>query len=124
MAVVEQVTSFTRSGLSDYVVQRVTAVVLTLYTFCIVGFIAVTPDLTHGVWREFLGQFSMQVFSSMAILATVGHAWVGMWTVGTDYIRPHYFGTVATPARFLYQSACVVALFVYVAWALQIIWSI
>ena len=81
---VEQVTSFTRSGLSDYVVQRVTAVLLALYTLCIVGFMVVTPDLTHLQWREFLGQFSMQVFSTMAILATVGHAWVGMWTVGTD----------------------------------------
>lgn len=121
---VTQVTSFTRSGLSDFIVQRISAVVLTLYTLCIVGFVAVTPDLDYASWRDFLGRFPMQVFSTMAILALVGHAWVGMWTVGTDYIRPHYFGGIATPARFVYQSACVVALFVYVAWALQILWSI
>ena len=35
---VTSATSLTRSGLSDFVVQRVSAVILALYTLCVVGF--------------------------------------------------------------------------------------
>ena len=35
---VTQVLSLTRSGLADFVIQRVTAVILAAYTFCLVGF--------------------------------------------------------------------------------------
>ena len=66
----------------------------------------------------------MQAFSTMAILSIVAHAWVGMWTIGTDYIRPHYFGGIATTARFIYQTVCILMLFFYTVWALQIFWSL
>ena len=40
---VKSATSLTRSGLSDFLLQRVTAIVLGLYTVCVVGFLVVTP---------------------------------------------------------------------------------
>jgi len=66
----------------------------------------------------------MKVFSTLAVLATAAHAWIGMWTVGTDYIRAHYFGAHATALRVIYQFACLAALFVYVVVGLQIFWRI
>ena len=41
---VTQVTSLTRSGLSDFLVQRVSAVIIALYTLCVLGFFLVTPS--------------------------------------------------------------------------------
>ena len=121
---VTQVTSLTRSGLSDFVIQRVTAVILALYTLCVLGFFLVTPGVSHGQLIAYLGSSAMQVFSTLMVLSTAAHAGIGMWTIGTDYIRPHYFGSHATAFRLFYQSGVIGFLFIYVAWALQLFWSL
>ena len=121
---VTNVTSLTRSGLSDFVIQRVTAVILALYTLCVLGFFLVTPGVSHGQLIAYLGSSAMQVFSTLMVLSTAAHAWIGMWTIGTDYIRPHYFGSHATAFRLFYQSGVIGFLFIYVAWALQLFWSL
>jgi succinate dehydrogenase / fumarate reductase, membrane anchor subunit len=121
---VTNVTSLTRSGLSDFVIQRVSAVIMAIYTFCVLGFFIANPDLTHAQLVAYFGSTAMVLFSTLTVLATAAHAWIGMWTVGTDYIRPHYFGAHATSFRLVYQAGCVALLFVYVAWALQLFWSL
>lgn len=119
---VTQALSLTRSGLSDFIVQRVTAVIIALYTLCIIGFF-MTTEVNHAVLTEFFGRFSMQLFSTVALLSTVAHAWIGMWTIGTDYLRPAHLPGLATSIRFAYQLICLGALFIYVIWALGIIWQ-
>jgi len=121
---VTNVTSLTRSGLSDFVIQRVTAVILALYTLCVLGFFIVTPGVSHAQLVAYLGSSAMQVFSTLMVLSTAAHAWIGMWTIGTDYIRPHYFGSHATAFRLFYQPGVIGSLFIYVAWALQLFWSL
>jgi len=121
---VTNVTSLTRSGLSDFVIQRASAVVLTLYTLCVVGFFLANPDVTHAKLVGYFSSTPMVLFSTMMVLATAAHAWIGMWTVGTDYIRDHYFGTHSTAFRMVYQGGCMVILFVYVLWALQVFWTL
>lgn len=121
---VTNVTSFSRSGLADFVIQRVTAVILALYTLCVVGFFLSAPELSHASLTNYFGGSLMKVFSTLAVFATIAHAWIGMWTVGTDYIRPHYFGSIATTARLIYQGGCVILLFFYALWSLQIFWSL
>jgi len=121
---VTNVTSLTRSGLSDFVIQRVSAVIMAVYTFWVLGFFIANPDLTHAHLVAYFASMPMVLFSTLTVLATAAHAWIGMWTVGTDYIRPHYFGAHATAFRLVYQAGCVALLFVYVAWALQLFWSL
>ena len=50
---VTQVLNLTRSGLSDYVVQRATAVILTVYTVWVMGFFLLTPEMTYPIWLAF-----------------------------------------------------------------------
>ena len=121
---VTNVTSLTRSGLADFVVQRVSAVVIALYALCVFGFYLVNADLTHVQLVRYFSSTPMVLFSTLTVLATAAHAWVGMWTIGTDYIGPHYFGAHALTFRLLYQSACVLVIFVYVVRALQLFWSL
>ena len=119
---VTNVTSFGRSGLTDFVVQRVTAVILAVYTLWLVGFFVANPNVSYETLTGFFGSTSMKVFSTLALLSTAAHAWIGMWTVGTDYIRAHYFGAHATTFRIIYQFACLAVLFLYVVLGLQIFW--
>jgi succinate dehydrogenase / fumarate reductase membrane anchor subunit len=121
---VTNVTSLTRSGLADFVVQRVTAVIIGLYTLCVLGFFIVTPGVGHSQLVGYLGSTAMQLFSTLMVLSTAAHAWIGMSTIGTDYIREHYFGRHATVFRLFYQSGVIGFLFLYVAWALQLFWGL
>ena len=119
---VTAVTSLSRSGLSDWLVQRVTAVILLAF-FGFIGF-KLAGGVSYAEWSALFAQSWMKVFALLAALSLAAHAWIGMWTVGTDYIRPHYFGAHATAWRLTYQAGCLVVLFVYVAWALQMFWAL
>lgn len=121
---VTSVTSLTGNGLADFVLQRVSAVVLALYAGCVIGWFLVNDSVTHGALAGYFGSMPMQLFSTLALLATAVHGWVGMWTVGTDYLRPRYFGRHAAVFRFVYQCGMVLVLFVYVAWGLALFWSL
>ena len=121
---VTSITSLTRSGLADFVIQRVSAVVMTLYALCVVGFFLANPDMDHATLSDYFASTSMVAFSTLMVLSTAAHAWIGMWTVGTDYIRDHYFGKHSTAFRMVYQAGCLLILFVYVLWALQLFWSL
>ena len=121
---VSSATNLTRNGLTDFLVQRVTAMVLAAYTLLVTGFLVVTPDLTHEAWAAWHGSQLMLLFSTLAVLSTAAHAWIGMWTIGTDYIREAHVGPRATLFRGLYQVLCAGVLFLYVAWALQIFWGL
>ena len=121
---VGSITSLTGNGLADFVVQRVSAVVMTLYTLCVVGFFLANPDMDFETLRTYFASVPMVLFSTLMVLSTAAHAWIGMWTVGTDYIHDHYFGRHSTAIRLVYQAGCLLILFVYVVWALQLFWSL
>ncbi|MEQ8692895.1 MAG: succinate dehydrogenase, hydrophobic membrane anchor protein [Pseudomonadales bacterium] len=118
---VTQVMSLTRSGLSDFVVQRVTAVIIAAYAFCLIGFFL--GDVSYTRLTAFFWSMPMQVFSTLTLAATIAHAWIGMWTIGTDYLRPAHLGGIATATRFIYQIGCLLIMFVYLIWALRLIWQ-
>jgi succinate dehydrogenase / fumarate reductase membrane anchor subunit len=121
---VANVTSFSRSGLSDFIVQRVTAVVLAIYTLCVVGWFIANPGADHAAISGYFGSGAMKAFTTLAVLSTAAHAWIGMWTVGTDYIRGHYFGGIATTARLVYQAGVMAGLFIYTLWGIEVIWRL
>ena len=120
---VTQVLSLSRSGLADFVVQRVTAVILAAYAACVLGFF-LSVDVSHTRLLQYFLSTPMQIFSTLALLSTVAHGWIGMWTIGTDYLRPAHIGGLATSVRFLYQMVCLLALFVYLLWGLKAVWQI
>ena len=120
---VTQVMSLTRSGLADFVIQRATAFILAAYTFCLLGFFLGTSPITYESLTAFFWSTPMQLFSTLAALSIAGHAWVGMWTIGTDYLREAHIGGSATVVRVSYQMICMLVLFVYMVWSLQLIWQ-
>ncbi len=119
---VKSIMSLSRSGTSDFVIQRVSALIIALYGLCVLGFLLVSEELSHAALVDYFTSLPMQIFSTLAVLSIAAHAWIGMWTVGTDYIRPHYFGRHATVFRFCYELVCVLSILVGVLWALQIFW--
>ncbi|MEY4641524.1 MAG: hypothetical protein RLZZ227_1518 [Pseudomonadota bacterium] len=120
---VTSVTSFGRSGVHDYVVQRITAVVLLAYVVFLVGYIIAADGLTYPEWRGLFAHTWMRVFSVVTLLSLAAHAWIGMWTIGTDYLTKTALGNAATTVRVLYNLFCLTVLVIYFAWCVQILWS-
>jgi succinate dehydrogenase / fumarate reductase, membrane anchor subunit len=121
---VANATSFARSGLADFIVQRITAVIIGIYVVAVLVFFLGNPNLDHAELTAWFGSFPMQAFTTAAVLSTAAHAWIGLWTVGTDYLLPAHIGKQATAIRFVYQLGCVTILFVYVLWAMNLVWSL
>lgn len=120
---VTNITSFGRSGLSDWIVQRVSAVILAAYTLFLVFWLLQHPQVQYEEWRELFSGTGMRIFSLLALLSLIAHAWVGVWTITTDYLTPLSLGKYATAVRFLVQCACIIALFVYLVWGIEILWG-
>ena len=121
---VTNVTSFGRSGVYDWVVQRITAVYLALYFVGLMGFLVAHPDLTFAQWQGLFHATWMRIASLFALVALCAHAWVGLWTIATDYLTSDLLGSKATFIRFAFQSACVIVMFIYLVWGIQILWGL
>ncbi|MEX2468232.1 MAG: succinate dehydrogenase, hydrophobic membrane anchor protein [Pseudohongiellaceae bacterium] len=116
-------TSLSRSGLSDWLIQRVSAVILGAYMLFVLGSFIAYPDMDYAQWRSLFGSNVMRIFSLIALLALCGHAWVGMWTIGTDYLTAAHLGKGATGVRLAYQAVCVLLILVYLIWGIRIFWG-
>jgi len=113
---VTSVTNLGRNGVYDWLIQRVSAVVLGLYTLFLIGYFLFTPEVTYASWHSLFSCTAMKIFSLMAILSLGAHAWIGMWTISTDYIKNGV-------ARLSFQVICGIAMFVYVVWGILILWG-
>ena len=111
-------------GLLDFVMQRVSALVLGLYTLCLLGFLVSHSELSQVEWVGFMRSMPMMIFSTVSLVSLCVHAWVGMWTIGTDYIRTFSFGKRSTLLRQVYQAFVVALLLVYLGLGSSIIWSL
>jgi len=111
-------------GLLDFVMQRVSALVLGLYTLCLLGFLVSHSELSQVEWVGFMQSMPMMIFSTVSLVSLCVHAWVGMWTIGTDYIRTFSFGKRSTFLRQVYQAFVVALLLVYLGLGSSIIWSL
>lgn len=109
-------TGLTGSGIRDWVIQRLSAVILAVYTIVLLGWIIFNSSFDYAAWHGFMTSFPMKILSLLAILSLVTHAWVGMWVIFTDYVK-------SSGLRLLLQSAMIVAVFIYGFWSIAIFWG-
>jgi succinate dehydrogenase / fumarate reductase membrane anchor subunit len=127
---VTQVTNLGRSGLSDWLIQRISAIVLTAYVFVITGFLLANPNIQYSQWLQLFDASWMRVFSIAALLSLAAHAWIGMWCVSTDYLIEHVLRIKAGDAiaskanllRWVFQTVCAAVIFYYVVWGIEVLW--
>jgi succinate dehydrogenase / fumarate reductase, membrane anchor subunit len=123
MVRVSSVTGFGRNGVSDWLVQRISAVILGIYLIGMLAYLLINRDLDFAQWQTLFQATWMRIATLLALLALCAHAWIGMWTVATDYLTPHMLGPKANTLRFLFLAACVLLIFIYLVWGIQILWG-
>ena len=121
---VTNVTSFSRSGLSDWLLQRITAIIMAAYSVFIVIYLLINPDLDYGQWVALHENILMKLFSLATVISIAIHAWIGLWSVLTDYITVRLLGPRATPLRIVLELGMIIVTLVFVVWGIDILWGI
>jgi succinate dehydrogenase / fumarate reductase membrane anchor subunit len=120
---VTSVTSFGRSGLYDWLIQRVGAVVMATYVIFLAVYIALNPELTYEQWSALFGELWVRVFSFVTLLSFISHAWIGLWAVLTDYLTERLMGSKATVLRIFAQMVLGGVAITYLVWGIEILWG-
>lgn len=113
---VNNVTSLTGNGLKDWLIQRVTAVYFAVFSFFVIGFLIAHPDLSFATWHELFSNIWMKLAFIIALITLSLHAWVGIWTVTTDYMK-------STFLRVSVQMLVVLWLLGQFIWGIMILWG-
>lgn len=119
---VTAVTSLGRSGLYDWMMQRVSAVILLAY-FLYIGCVLVC-GIDYVEWKNLYSQTWMRVFSLLALVSLGVHAWVGLWAVFTDYFTERMMGNAGNIIRLVAQFVSGIIMFTYLVWGVQILWGL
>ena len=118
---VTSVTSFSRTGLSDWLIQRVTSIILLAYFLLIAYQLMGSVDYTS--WARLFEQTWMKVFTLLAALSLAAHSWIGLWSVFPDYLTERVLGPKGNVIRLVCQLGASLALVGYVIWVVVIVWS-
>lgn len=103
-------------GLNDWLIQRITAVVLGSYFFYFVLRLVAMKPSTFALWHDFFNPFT-QFFSMIAAIAMCWHAWIGVRDIYMDYIKP-------VSLRLFLHALTLAVLIGYVAWAGKVLFQV
>ena len=101
-------------GLRDWLVQRISAVVIGVYFIFIVGYLLQNQPLYFAQWRHLFNNGLVKVATLVVLIAVLWHAWIGLWTVLTDYVKN-------AGLRVVLQSLVIILLLGYVLWGVEIL---
>jgi succinate dehydrogenase / fumarate reductase membrane anchor subunit len=104
-------------GLRDWLSQRVTAVLMALFTLVLLVQVLLPGPLGYDKWAGIFAAQWMKVLSFVVFVALAWHAWVGMRDIWMDYVKP--VGT-----RLVLQVATLVWLVGCMGWAVQVLWRL
>jgi len=103
-------------GLKDWLVQRITAIVMASYSLYIAA--AIFAGVRgYDTWRALMADSFVRVFTFIFILSLCWHAWIGVRDIWMDYVKP-------AGIRLTLHSLTAVALIGYASWAIQVIWRL
>jgi len=114
---VKNATSLTRSGLRDWLIQRISAIIVGAYVIFLAGFFLLHPQMSYITWSHLFNHTLMRIITLIVLIAIMLHAYVGMWTISTDYLKN-------TGVRLLFQVVVFVALIAFLIWGIMILWGV
>jgi succinate dehydrogenase / fumarate reductase membrane anchor subunit len=103
-------------GLRDWLIQRITAVLMVLYTLVTAGYLLLQPAVDYKLWTHLFSNDVVRTFSLLFLLSVFYHAWIGVRDIVMDYVKP-------AAIRLLIHVMVILALLLYVIWSVQILWG-
>lgn len=103
-------------GLRDWLSQRVTAIVITLYTALLLAIVLWHGGLDYPTWKALFTGNAFRVATFLFMASLFVHAWVGVRNILMDYAKP--FGV-----RLALEIIVICVLVAYAGWTIGILWG-
>ena len=104
-------------GLRDWMAQRVTAVLMALFTIVLLAQVIFGGPLGYDSWAGIFSSQWMKALTFVVILAMLYHVWVGVREIFMDYIKP-------VSIRLSLYVFAIVWLVGCAGWAIQVLWRL
>lgn len=114
---VKSVLGVNHQGYTDWIIQRLSAIYMAIFTFSLFVFVLLHANISFVDWQATFSHVWMKVASLLFVFLTLYHTWIGIWTVGTDYIKPFQIRAIFNTLVLLMLSACFI-------WGVMILWSV
>ena len=104
-------------GMRPWLLQRLTAVVMGLYTVVLLACLLARPPVSQADLRALFAGGFFRVATMLAALALLYHAWVGLRDIFMDYVKPVW-------VRLGLQIVVALVLLGYAVWAASLLWGL
>lgn len=104
-------------GLRDWLAQRITAVLMALFTVILLAQVIFGEPVSYYKWAGIFSQQWMKFLTFVVILSILYHVWVGMRDIWMDYVQP-------VGIRLSLQVFTLVWLVGCAGWAIQVLWRL
>jgi succinate dehydrogenase / fumarate reductase, membrane anchor subunit len=106
-------------GLRDWLAQRVTAVLMALFTALVLAQVMFSSGpIGYDKWAGIFSTQWMKFLTFAVIVALLYHVWIGMRDIWMDYV------TSSVITRLCLQIATLVWLLGCAGWAIQVLWRL
>lgn len=113
----ERIVTGAHYGLRDWLIQRVSAVVMVVYLLTLIVYWLFQPALDYNAWTMFFSSSLVRTLTLMFLFSLFYHAWIGVRDIVMDYVKPAFI-------RLLIYVGVILALLLYAIWSVQILWGI
>ena len=105
-------------GLRDWLAQRVTGLLMALFTVVVLAQVLLTKGpIGYDQWAGIFSAQWMKSLTFCVIVSLLYHGWVGMREIFMDYIKP-------VDLRLALQVFSIVWLVACAGWAIQVLWRL
>jgi len=103
-------------GLRDWLIQRVSAVVMAAYGVSLSVYLLMQPRLDYDAWTGLFSSLAVRTFTLLFLLCLFYHVWIGMRDIVMDYVQ-------TASVRLVIHVLVVLTLLLYTIWSVQILWG-
>jgi succinate dehydrogenase / fumarate reductase, membrane anchor subunit len=104
-------------GMRDWLAQRVTAIIMAIYTVVLLVSFLTGKNFTYEGWAGVFAHQWFKLFSAVTFLGLFYHAWVGVRDIWMDYVKNIGVRLVLIVLTIVWLLGCAV-------YAVQILWSV
>ena len=103
-------------GLKDWLLQRLTAVLMAAYTLLLLGIALWHGGFDYALWHSLFANDAFLLSTFLFMVALLYHAWIGVRDIFMYYVKP-------VGVRLALQCLSVAVLIAYLGWTIQILWG-
>ncbi len=104
------------SGLKDWLLQRVSGIVIFIYIFYVLFYFFINNGFTYLNFSNLFSGFYFKIFTILFSLNLAIHVSIGITIVLTDYVKNNFL-------RFFFETLVNLSLLFYVFCIMQVLWG-